>query len=530
MLFITHCLLNFSVLQSQTVFETSNSQIYNFLSRLDTKHTIRVPSEVKPLSKMFISQKLLELNSNRNLLNDLEIDKLEWFNRNYSLEFDSSGHILGELNYIEKEFKIRAYPIVGYGLSKFGEHHGHNRKGGFHIEGYYSDYFGAFFEYVDNGEFGDNVDKNKSLSQQTGHFSKGAPNGIEFSDVRGAINLDWDWGVFSLKKDYNQWGHGEFGQLIISNKPASYPHIELRLKLNEWINFYYIHGWINSLVKDSSKSFYYGSSSVEPRLYEEYKSKYIVANYLSVTPSYWLNISLGNSFVYSGDLRPEMFLPFMYYKVMDHNTGRGDVGDGNGMIYFDVAVRYPKNFKFYSTLTIESLEIRQILKGIWDTSPVGYTFGASIVDVFLDNLDLQLEYSKINSLVYEHKFNITNYKHLNYSLGHWIGQNSDLISLDLKYSFLRGLHLSLGAQILRKGGLTDVYYAYEEREVEKFLSGPLRTDHLINFEIIYEPLHNLYMKGVYQYSDISDEEEGRTLSFLLGNNNSFSFSVSYGLP
>ena len=42
-----------------------------------------------------------------------------------------------------------------------------------------------------------------------------------------------------------------------------------------------------------------------------------------------------------------------------------------------------------------------------------------------DNLDVTVEYTRLNPWVYEHKNEVTNFKHLKYSLGHWLGQNGD---------------------------------------------------------------------------------------------------------
>ena len=518
------------IIFTQTIYETDNLQIYTFLNRLDQKQLININEEVTPYSKKFITEKLVELKAKGELLNNLEQKELSWYLKKYSLERNLNGHILAEWNYIEKEFRTRIFPIAGYGISAVGGKIGFTKKVGLHFDAYYSNHFGVSFEYLDTGEFGDNVDKRKFNSPRTGHFIKGAPDGIEFSDVRGQLNYNWSWGSFSLKKDYNQWGHGKFGRLILSHKAASYPQIELRLHPVKWIDFYYMHGWLNSLVIDSSKSFYYGSSNIQPRLFQEYKSKYIVANLLSIHPNNRLNFSVGNSFVYSGDLRPEMFLPFMYYKVMDHNTGRGDIGDGNGMIYFDAAVKYPDKFKFYSTLLIDVLDIRDLLSGKAYTSWLGYTIGASAVDLVLNNFDLTIEYTKTNPWLYENKYDITNYKHLNYSLGHWIGQNADLLSMELEYSLMRGLHFTLLGQIFRKGGLKDIYIAYHNPPDLPFLFSPKRIEKSFTFRFYYEPYYNLYLQGEYRYSDITDEESGRTQNFLLGRKNSFFLALSYGIP
>ncbi len=166
--------------------------------------------------------------------------------------------------------------------------------------------------YRDKGEFGDNVDKDKSFSPQTGANYKGAPNGIEYNDVKGSLTFDWNWGSVSIIKDYFNWGHGNFGQLILSSKPPDYPRIELHLKPTDWIRFSYIHGWLNSLVIDSSSIQYEHAGSLDPRIKESFINKYIAANLLTITPLSGLDISVGNSFVYSGDLRPEMFIPFLF--------------------------------------------------------------------------------------------------------------------------------------------------------------------------------------------------------------------------
>ena len=171
-----------------------------------------------------------------------------------------------------------------------------------------------------------------------------------------------------------------------------------------------------------------------------------------------------------------------------------------------------------------------MLHGKAYTSWLGYTVGVSMVDLGIDNLDLTVEYTKTNPWLYENKYDITNYKHLNYSLGHWIGQNADLLSIEWDYSFIRGLHISLLGQVFRKGGLKDIYIAYHDPPDLPFLFSPKRIDKSFTFKFDYEPYYNVYLQGEYRYSDITDEEVGRTQDFLLGIKNSFSIALSYGIP
>ena len=516
-------------LVAQVLNEDLNNSVYNFIDRFAVKKMINVNQSVKPYSKREITGWLKQLNEQKYKLNKVESKELEWFLLEYDLEQDTIISKLGEYQYLDKNFRFRAIPIAGYEISSVGTNKGFSKWVGAHIEGWYKD-ISLMFEYLDTGEFGDNVDIKKNLTPRTGHFIKNAPNGIEFSDVKGKIGYDFGYGSLSLKKEYVNIGSGKFGQIILSSKAASFPHIELKLKPTDWMEIYYMHGWLNSEVLDSNNFYYSYSSKIKPRLVESFISKYITLNYITFFPNDWFKFSLGNSFIYSGKLRPEMFIPVMYFKVMDHNTGRGSVNDGNGIIFFNFDFNYFRNFSIYSTLLIDVLEIRPLLKGEFYKQWMGITIGSKFINIGLKNLDLFVEYTRLNPWIYENKYTTTNYTHLNYIMGHWIGNNADLLSLQFNYKFVRSLQLSLKAEFLRKGGQGDNYYAYEDRIGLPFLYGENRNDFSVNFSTTYNPLHNLYIKGCYVYSEIEDELKGRTPLFLLGSKNSISLSVSYGLP
>jgi hypothetical protein len=127
------------------------------------------------------------------------------------------------------------------------------------------------------------------------------------------------------------------------------------------------------------------------------------------------------------------------------------------------------------------------------------------------------------------------YKHLDYSLGHWLGQNADQLRFQVDYRFIRGLELSVFAERVRKGGEKNIFYAYgfddrdEFEKREPFLYGETRKDFRFGFKADYEFIHNGYANLSYQYSDISDEKNGRTPDYLLNQKHKFSFGFSYGL-
>jgi len=624
---------HFSLLSAQVVFVPINDNIYSYLDRMNIKGIIQLDSEVKPFSKMYIAEKLLEVDSKANSkqLTNVDIELLDFYSSEYGTEInkliknqkfaptshqspvidaifqrkhsnipfpisakdssqnnfsiadaqslnykdtisgfphfqsstipppfpdsfphpDKSGQVVSRsmspdsftfaskdlygsyrlISYEDSLFSFKLSPIMAYSVSSTGGKSGHQRTGGVRTEIMASNWFGASLNMTDNGEFSENIDRKRYLTPKRGADFIGATNGIEFSDVRAQINFNWGWGTVSLKKDYSEWGNSYFGNVILSDKSPSYPHFYMELKPVNWFRFYYQFGWLHSGVIDSSRTIVINSSEDFYVAHERFVKKYFTINMMTVTPWDIFDISIGNAAIYAGDMRPEMFIPFNFYKYMDRDTGKKSVEDSNGMFFFDMALRYPETFKFYASIFVDVTSIREIFNNEFYSTWTGATIGGKKTDIFLDNLDLTIEYTKITPWVYEHKYgDLTNYKHLGYSLGHWIGQNADQFKIQFNYQPIRGLRTQVYTEFVRKGGLKEIDVVYNNREDLKFLYSPVRSDFYLGVDANYEIFHELFVEGSYRYSNISDEDEIRTEDFMLGSQNYFSLGFRYGTP
>ncbi len=78
---------------------------------------------------------------------------------------------------------------------------------------------------------------------------------LEYASVNVDLGVSWDWGSFTVGKNFLNWGYGESGKIVLSEKAPSFPYIRLDLKPADWFRFNYIHAWLNSDVIDSN-SFY----------------------------------------------------------------------------------------------------------------------------------------------------------------------------------------------------------------------------------------------------------------------------------
>ena len=84
---------------------------------------------------------------------------------------------------------------------------------------------------------------------------------------------------------------------------------------------------------------YYDSDT--PR--EVYRPKYIAANMFTFTPWKRLNISVGNSIVYSDmNVHPAYLIPVLFYKSVDHTLNQG-IDNQNSQMFFDVSSRQIKH-------------------------------------------------------------------------------------------------------------------------------------------------------------------------------------------
>lgn len=515
---------------SGVVYVNIKHSVYGFLERLSLKEVILFNDEVKPKTRRYIAEYLLKIEDKTELLNYLEKEEFIWYKAEFANEFTAPylkerWHLY---SYTDSVFSLRMNPIVGYGISESAGNSGYEKWWGIDIYAGYSDWFGLTINMRDKGEFGSNVDKNKKFTPKTGHTISGAPNGVEYSDVKGSLNFGWGWGAISLQKDYFTWGHGKFGQLIHSTKAPSYPFVRLDFQPVEWLRFYYIHGWLNSNFVDSI-GIYYRADPFQRSNGLQFVKKNIVMNFFSITPYDWVDISFGNSSVYKGDIRTEFLIPFLFFKYLDRDVGKGSIEDGNGQLHLDVSLRFPKTYKFYGTFFLDVTEIRNVLKNQWYNTWFGITLGGTKIDLFVPNLDLTLEYTRVSPWVYEHRDSATSYKHIDYVLGHWIGQNADLLRMQLDYSFINRLKFSLYGEMIRKGGLKNIQIAYETKDYLPFLYGDVRKEMRVGLDVSYEYSHDLFLNSYINYVDISDQDPVRTPSWQLGKYFSFGMIVSYGL-
>lgn len=529
----------------QTVYQKVNSDVYNFLERLSIKGIIEYHSEIKPIPRKEIANFLLKAQSNQNKLTDIDRKEIEFYLKEFAdevslidegviqklprTEFFTSGENerFRLFNYRDSTFSFNLDPILGikYG-NEWNSAYSH-RWNGLEMFGYISNSWGYSLDFRDNLEQTDNLDETKSNVPNTGIvISKKAENSIQYSSVNGQLNYGWSTGNLSFGKYAINIGNGRAGQIINSSKAPSYPLLRLDFRPVSWLNFIYFHGFLKSNIPDSST---YRYTSVDGRKSLTDIPKYIASHMLSFYIAEQLSLSIGESIVYSERIEPIYLIPVMFFRLADHYLSDEGSNTGDNAQLFAVASYRiaPIKSKVYGSVFIDELSIEKVLEGE-NLSSIGYTIGTEVSDFIIPNSGFVLEYTRIQPFVYTNSNNAETYKSSDYQLGHWIGSNSDMIYFAYKQNVIRGLWFKLSGWYFRKGQ-TELPEEQYQLPYPATLFGARRSDGRISLEVSWQPIHNLFAKGYYNYSNISDEEEGRTPEFMIGTFNNFGLAVYYGL-
>ena len=476
-----------------------------------------------------LSEKLNEAKAKINMLTSLEKEELDFFESDYLFENNmneekdsieiSSGFFNKDnagrfrlFHYDNDILKLNVSPILGY---EAGFQNKESRKhlwNGLYLYGYLPAKIGFSFDFRDNNESGSLADPYKTFTPTTGIIPNINKKSFDYSEVKSSISIDWDWGNFVVAKEFMEYGYAKSGNIVLSNKAPSFPFILLQIKPADWINFIYFHAWLSSNVIDSVQVAEYKRNV--------FRDKYFAWHALTISPLKGLDISVGESIVYSDKLELIYFMPVMFYFLADDyiRDHADKPGDANSQFFASVSSKnHLKNTHLYATIFIDELTLGGIGGSIIpDNTDVifksnrmqlGYTVGASVTDLPINNLSTTIEYTKIYPYVYGHHTPAQTYTNASYVMGHWMGHNADLIYLELQYRFIRGLQAKLWGEYIRKGS-SDYSGQYANHQ-PPFLFGLKNYYKYFGLNLKYELMHELNLEFGFRSNAVSNEiDEG----------------------
>ena len=536
-------LLGINIGFSQEVFEhVTNEKIYEYLDELAAAKIIDINSAVKPFTRKYIAGKLNEALKTSEKLNKRQKSDLEFYLNEFKLEIEPL-HDFKKINIFRKKknlatsinpiglfykdslFTLSLKPI--WGINYFFSEKGSvfHRWGGAEGYAYMGKHWGFYASLRDNTESKILSDTSFFTQMEGGAYKRGA-NGADYSEMRGGITYSWDWGSIGIVKDHLTWGSGNHGAIIFTDRAPSIAQIKFRVKPVKWFELNYYHGWLVSMVVDQIHS----DTTIDPPR-EVYKPKYIAANIYTFSPWRRLNISFGNSIIYSDmSVQPAYLIPLLFYKSIDH-TLNSEIDNQNSQMFFDVSSRQVKHLHLYGTLYVDELKVERItndtLHNFWSLK-----VGGQVSNLLINNISIIAEYTMSMPITYEHRVTTLTYESNNFYNGFYLQDNSQEYYLSVGYKPMRGVHFIMSYLLAQHGP----DYEYNLQSDEKVDSHPFMErvtwqNKTISLKAAYEFISNSYLFFEFMNSNITGEEDQvikYTPEFFRGQNNIISAGFNIG--
>lgn len=524
--FLVILLLNTIFSYTQVVYhDIQKLTVYDFLDELANIQAIELNTFSKPYSRELIANKLKEID--RSVLNKRQVQQLEFFLKDFNKEIEPGKDFEKRYDvfyYKDSLFSMTINPLMGGTVwnNKNGTNT-HRRNGG-EAYGTIAKNWGYYVALHDNQER-ELLQNENFLNNEPAAVHKGSG---DYSDLRVGFTYAWDWGSVGLLKDNYTWGNNNFGANIISNKAPSFARVELKLNPTKWLDFTYYHGWLASEVRDSIRSYNAGARQrvVDVR-------KFIAANIVTIKPIKYLNISLGNSIVYSDNIQAAFFIPFGFFKSIDHvvYSGSGNFGGQNTQVFFDVSSRNIKGVHLYSSLYIDEISISRLLDDDRHTNFISGKLGVQWSNILNKNIQLTAEYTRTNPITFNHFVNSTTYESNEYILGHYLRDNAQELALEVSFKPISRLNITGTYILAQKGNVFNYSGLSNDTSIQglNFLEETRWENRSFMLGATYELFNDLIIAVDYLNSNISGQDkELYTPEFFLGDLNTFSFGVRVG--
>jgi hypothetical protein len=501
LLLILGTLTGYSYLSAQEVPQSvSNTGIYDFLDELANSQIITINSAVKPYSRVYIAERLKEADEKKELLNIRQQNELAFYLKDFGKELNTGKEWTRRKDlfyYSDDLFSLTVNPILGGDIYDNSSGRSTYWRNGLDVRGYVQKW-GFYASLRDNHEK-PLLGLPQYLTKMEGGHYKG---GTDWSEMQGGVTWSWKWGSAGLLKDRQQWGNNYNGANIFGGNNPTFVQLRLRISPVKWFDFNYFHGWLNSNVVDSTRS-YMVSNSYGTDYREVYHKKFIAANMFTFTPFKNLKISAGNSIVYSDlDAYPGYLIPIFFYKSVDHTVNDG-IDNMNSQMFFDISSTQIKNLHLYGTMFIDELAVgRFFMDDEWNF--FSYKGGFRLSNFPISNLSVTTEFTYSYPLVFQHYVPTTTFETNNYNLGHYLRDNSREWYVAFNYKPVRTLDISLSFTDAIRGP------DYTALGVDRLGNPPLATiewhNTVYQIRARYQIINDVYVSASYTHSNLRGEK------------------------
>jgi hypothetical protein len=202
--------------------------------------------------------------------------------------------------------------------------------------------------------------------------------------------------------------------------------------------------------------------------------------------------------------------PLNFYKSAEHSLQDRD----NSLIAFDIETHFLKNIQFSGSILIDDMDFKRLGTRHY-VNQFAYQAGAYYIEpAGLQDVEMAVEYARINPYVYTHHILVNTYANHEFSLGNPLGPNSDMLRIqigylissraraDIRYDGLRhgdNLLFPDGSLKTNVGGNVLMGHRAADAEEVDFLGGARTTVHRFSFHFVWQVTKEFFCETRYEY-------------------------------
>jgi|GEM_PF-5268199 len=313
-------------------------------------------------------------------------------------------------------------------------------RAGFIIRGDLQKQISFNLNYYNSAQKGSGLTRQKDLNFNA---SKGLPINITGSTVYQDNALAYfcmkkKWLRLEMGKDEFSWGPAYFGQLGVSANMPPADLFRVNAGFNKW-NFTFIQLFLSSGIGN----------------------KYLSGHRIDYQVNRSIHWGLYETAIYNSIRREGLFavpvLPFPLVQSLNKSSARPSIGMDFSTSLMDLAKLYFDLFFYDWTTNDYPLNDK-----------LGATMGCLMYEPFnLNNVEIRMEYTRLQSRVYASRDSNQAYTHYNYIIGHWLGPNTAAAFLQMDWAPFKEIGFKIAVEKIGKGQGLSKEEVNKETGVEK---------------------------------------------------------------
>ena len=398
---------------AQEVPVATSNGVYTYLDQMALSYPMPWQDLIKPISRRQIANALNSLQQQSEKLSKKENTELQFYIQEFvsSNNSDTTSFFKKDpqgrwrtFYYKEKSNTIHLDPIIGGSIGAYKNEMVVERNAGVTMWGSIEnkvDYLLSFNDISLNGAGIKNMPSFSSAPKYVNIGASESVNSKNYNELRASVAYRFKNGFVSAGQDRFSYGYGQDAQIVLSQNAPTYPYVKLQYQPFKWLQFNYMHAWLQSNIIDSSASYNYGNNTYGG-YHQQYQLKYYATHSFNFIIKPGVEINLGESIVYTNSLNAAYLIPVMYFKSFDNTSNNQNILAGdNGQLFVGFNIRrwIPKT-QLYGQLFVDEIRLSEIFSK-QNRNQLGYQLGIKKSGWLpKDNLVMGIEYTRNRPFVY----------------------------------------------------------------------------------------------------------------------------------